>query len=115
MNELDKLRKMLDEAKIPYENYQELHRFPDFVPPAWNLYGEAGKWERNQIVYGRNHYAPQFWKFDAIYQYGSYGCDRGFIECWGELGSDNDGEPRVMTAEEAFAIIFKDYTENDNE
>lgn len=106
MNELDKLRKMLDDAKIPYENYQELHWSPELV-----RYGEAGRWSRNQIVYGRNGDDPQFWKFDAIFQFGSYGCGHGLIECWGELGSDNDGEPRVMTAEEAFAIIFKDYTE----
>lgn len=111
MNELDKLRKMLDEAKIPYENYQELHRFPEFVPHAVDLYGEAGQWSRNQIVYGRNGEDPQFWKFDAICQFGSWGCGKGLIECWGELGGDNGGDPRVMTAEEAFAIIFKDYTE----
>lgn len=109
MNELDKLREMLDKAGIPYETFQQAHERPEYVPYAKDLYGEAGQWALNQVVYGRNGEDPQFWKFDAICQFGSYGCGKGLIECWGELGSDADGEPRVLTAVEAFAIISKDY------
>lgn len=103
MNALDKLREMLNEAKIPYESYQE----------AWSelLYGwdgsEGAQWQRNQIIYGRHD--EHEWKFDAVFQYGSWGREKNCVESYGELGVDEDGNPRVMSAETAFAIIKEDW------
>ena len=51
------------------------------------------------------------WLFDGVCQYGSYGAKNGMIEAYGELGHDASGNPQVMTAEEAFAIIKADWDE----
>ena len=109
MNELDKLRKMLRDADIPFEDYQEReHLYSEaLLDSIMRLGPEANRYSRNQIIYGRNSEDGMYWKFDAIYQYGSLG--DGFIETYGELGVDSDGEPRVMTAEEAFKIIKSDW------
>lgn len=105
MNELDKLRKMLDEAKIPYESYQkEWGR----DKPLINWSGEAGKYEKNQVIYGR-YDGGLGWKIDGICQWGSYGAKQGMIETYSDLGVDEDGEPMVMTAQEVFDIIKKDW------
>ena len=50
MNELDKLRKMLDDAKIPYKSYQ--NPWGGDISSLDNWYGEAGKYARNQVIYG---------------------------------------------------------------
>ena len=102
MNELDKLRKMLDDAKIPYESYQKIW---DDMPP-YNTDGEVGKYARNQVKYGV--YDRQ-WKLDGICQWGSYGAEEGLIETYGPLGVDENGEPMVMTAQEVFDIIKADW------
>lgn len=105
MNALDMLRKMLDEAKIPYESYQE--KWSDKWQYAWDK-SEGAQWRRNQIIYGRH--GKNEWKLDAIFQYGSWGREENCIETCGELGVDEDGTtPRVMSAEEAFAIIKEDW------
>ena len=112
MNELDKLRKMLRDADIPFEDYQEQKPFysESAVLNSIEMYGpEASRHSRNQIIYGRNSEDRMYWKFDAIYQCGSYGAKEGLLETYGELGVDSDGEPRVMTAEEAFEIIKSDW------
>lgn len=100
MNALDNLREMLNEAKIPYESYQE--EWPDEQDKS-----EGAQWERNQIIYGK--YSKIEWKFDAIFQYGSWGREKNLVETYGELGVDEDGNPRVMSAEEAFSIIKEDW------
>ncbi len=112
MNALDRLRKMLNEAKIPYESYQE--KWPDGLQLlyGWDK-GEGAQWQRNQIVYGRNN--QDGWKFDAIFQYGSWGREKNLVETYGELGVDQDGNPRVMSAETAFYIIKKDWNKMNKE
>ncbi|MCR4622652.1 MAG: hypothetical protein K5663_11285 [Clostridiales bacterium] len=105
--EIDKLRKLLDEAGIPYESVI----VPETLEPEIHkkLYGEAGKFRRNQVIYGRNPKEPVLVKFDAIWQCGSYGAAQGLIETYHELGVDSKGNPRVMTAQEAFEIIKADW------
>ena len=116
MNELDKLRIMLEEAEIPYENRIELNTlFNKYVSIYLKVSGSAAHFSRNQIIYGRIPNTRNDWKFDGICQYGSYGADEGMIETYGSLGSDEEGQPRVMTAAEAFEIIKKDYEESKNE
>ena len=108
-NELDKLREMLTEAKIPYEDCYEEHdevtkKFMREHPDYASSWGEIGKkWRRNQVVYGGKT-ALNRWKWDGICQWGSYGASDGMIESYGELG-EKDGSPQVVTAEEAFAVI----------
>lgn len=112
MNALYMLRKMLDEAKIPYESYQEKwSELPH--QEAWSelLYtwdgGEGTQWLRNQIIYGR--YGEHDWKLDAIFQYGSWGREDNCVETYGDLGVDEYGDPRAMSAEEVFTIIKEDW------
>lgn len=109
MNALDMLRKMLDEAKIPYESYQEA--WSDKWQYAWDK-SEGAQWQRNQIIYGRygeGRYGEHDWKLDAIFQYGSWGRKDNCVETYGDLGVDEYGDPRVMSAEEVFNIIKKDW------
>lgn len=101
MNEIDKLRHMLDEAHIPYESIIEEFDI-GFIP---YVECKADNYRRNQIIYGRT---SNSWKLDAIWQYGSYGRKEGLLETYGELGS-KDGDPMVMNALEAFRIISEDW------
>lgn len=108
MNELDKLRKMLDEANIPYESFCITHeemkrKYPEWVLPMVEC--EADRYFKNQIVYGRKEYNNR-WLFDAIFKNGSYGRFENLLETYGKYGH-KDGHPMVMSAEEAFAIISK--------
>lgn len=106
MNVIDKLREMLDTAGIPYESYiNEVNEDTLLLQPKEC---EANRYMRNQIVYGRDKETGG-WKFDAIYQIGSYGRTENKVETYGELGIDEDGEPMVMSAEEAFKIIADDF------
>lgn len=113
MNAIDRLRKMLDEANIPYESYCETYEdrlkdyvFDDLKP---TIECEADNYCRNQIIVGRNKSTKTrtSWLFDAIYQYGSCGRHEDMLETYGEFGSDDNGEPNVMTPQEAFNIIKK--------
>lgn len=124
MNELDKLRKMLDEAKIPYESYQE--EWVGYMPP-YNFSGEAGKYRKNQVIYGKydiperyqdiynDEYNIYDWKIDGICHYGSHEAEKGLIETYGDLGTDENGEPMVMTAQEVFDIIKADWEEENKQ
>lgn len=115
MNELDKLREMLTKAGIPYEDKIEpvdkiTNELMTKHPESVEYYGEARKWRRNQVIYGRTGHNK--WKWDGIWQYGSYGAADGMIESYGELGVDEQHNPKVVTAEEAFAVIKADYEGN---
>ena len=104
MNVIDKLREMLDTAGIPYESYiKEVDE--DIVQ---HPICEADRYMRNQIIYGRDTETGH-WKFDAIFHWGSFGRTENKVETYGELGVDEDGEPMVMSAEEAFRIIADDF------
>ena len=103
MNVMDKLREMLDTAGIPYES-----NITKVNENILSIEREAERYMRNQIVYGRDKETGN-WKFDAIYQIGSYGRTENKVETYGELGTDEDGEPMVMSAEEAFKIIADDF------
>ena len=112
-NELDKLRQMLKYAQIPFEDVRELWTIEGITNSMIHLHGECGKYRRNQIIYGAYHGKHENircnWKFDAICQAGSYGAREGLIETYGDLGCDKKGQPRVMTAKEAFEIIKADW------
>ena len=103
MNVIDKLREMLDTADIPYGSCIEMNE--NILQP---IVCEADRYIRNQIIYGRDK-ETKFWKFDAIYQWGSFGRTKNKVETYGPLGTDEEGEPMVMTAEEAFKIIADDF------
>lgn len=108
MNAIDRLRKMLDEANIPYESYCTTHKDMEKKYADWGMPDEeceADKYFRNQIVIGRNMSTIASWLFDAIYQYGSYGRHADMLETYGEFGSDESGDPDIMTAQEAFDVI----------
>ena len=110
-NELDKLRIMLREANIPFEDIQQKFA-PELIQHYDTEYnrlrfGDNWIWDRNQIVYAPDGYRLM----DGICQYGSYGSKEGLIETYYELGWDEHGNPQVMTAEEAFAIIKEDWEE----
>lgn len=114
MNELDKLRYMLDEAEIPYESFREIYadtgKIPEFMDYRKSHYGEAGIYSRNQVCYyGAKKDEERGWKIDGICQFGSYGAEDGLIETYGDLGVDSDGEPRIMTANQMFEIIKNDW------
>lgn len=114
MAEIDKLRLMLKEAEIPFESFVE--DMPEELRKMrmWGEhdYGMAAQYDRNQIIYGRDPENIHSWRFDAIWQYGSYGAKKGLIETYGPLGCDKQHNPRVMTAKEAFKIIKKDWEEH---
>jgi hypothetical protein len=106
MNPIDKLRKMLDEANIPYEN--NIKAFPPEYKMI-DIFGEPGKYLNNQVVFGRGLSVVDEWLFDAIWQAGSYGAENGLLETYGELGKQRNGEPDTMTPEEAFDVIKKKF------
>ena len=103
--EMKKLIKMLLEARIPFEHIVQ-YSFSEFMKDNIEMFGEAGRYMRNQI----NYYRPDGTiVFDCILQGGSCGCENGLLETYHELGVDEEGNPKVMTAEEAFEIIKKDW------
>jgi hypothetical protein len=54
-------------------------------------------------------------KLDGICQLGSYGCAKGLIETYGELGTDAEGDPLVLTADEVFQIIKEDWERSNDD
>ncbi len=105
-NELDKLRAMLDEAEIPYDSIQE--EWEDSIKASFpDYYKGNNRFKRNQIIYGA---APDLhkWRLDGVCQMGSYGAEQGLIETYGSLGTDAEGDPLVLRAEDVFEIIKED-------
>jgi len=110
MDPIKQLHEMLEKENIPHKYIvQKINRELDL----WdiNMYGERAKYIRNQIIYPN---MGDDCKFDAIWQYGSYGVDNQ-VNTYHELGCNEDGDPRIMTVGEAFAIIFEDWTKNKEE
>lgn len=109
IGEMIKLIVRLREAKIPFEHivvYNPHKLMEDDI----KMFGDAGKYLRNQVNYWRPDGSVAF---DCVLQSGSYGCKEGLLETYHELGVDENNSPMVMTAEEAFEIIKKDW-ENQN-
>ena len=99
--EMARLIEMLLKAKIPFEHLVELAYWSEEY-----ITTEAERYQRNQIIY----YRPDGSRvFDVICQGGSYGCECGLLESYGDLGCDERGEPRVIRADEAFEIIKTDW------
>ncbi len=118
--ELDKLRNMLDEEKIPYNSYkklatdkdmikiwddilkreEEIHKLilgPD-VKPKCNV----KKYEINQVIICNETKQISF-----ISHLGSYGWQYGLIEAMAfDISSESNNEPiPYLTSEQAFKIV----------
>ena len=117
MNEIDRLRMMLTDSDIPYESIIQLMDYDEYIKAdkergerykeiSYDWYGEAANYSLNQVIYGRT--ASGKWKFDAIWNKGSFGAKKGLLETYGTLGTER-GEPMTMTANEAFIIIYNDW------
>ena len=104
---IDTLRQKLNAAGIPFESSVEERKYSE---DNFKRYGEAARYMINQIVYGRLD--RENWKVDAIFHYGSYGAKDGLLEVWGSLIGD---EPVVMTVDEVFEIIQKEWRETKTE
>ena len=108
IGEMGRLIEMLLKAMIPFEHVVELaYGSEEYITTCVELYREAGRYHRNQIIYCRPDGSRVF---DVICQGGSYGCECGLLESYGDLGCDSRGEPRIITADEAFEIIQKDWS-----
>lgn len=108
MNPIEQLHNKLDKAGIPH-TYSVVKNPRPIADYERQMYGERAKYMRNQIKYPDS--IEETCEFDAIWQYGSYG-DGDKVETYHELGRDEDGEPMVMSIDEAFDIIYKDWTKN---
>lgn len=107
-NELDKLRWMLELAEIPYESHKE--EWADYVINInKDYYSGNNQFFKNQIIYGIHPDDVHSWELDGICQLGSYGANEGLIETYGPLGTDAEGDPLVLTADEVFQIIKEDW------
>lgn len=107
-NELDKLRYMLDKVRIPYDSIQK--EWPQEVKDTFpEFYKGNNRFIQNQVIYGANNDVTE-WKIDGICQMGSYGANEGLIETYGPLGTDAEGDPLVLRAEDVFQIIKEDWS-----
>ena len=104
MDPIKLLHEMLEKENIPHKYIVEKN---NMELDLWdiNMYGERAKYMRNQIMYPT---LGDDCRFDAIWQYGSCGPDDQ-VETYHELGCSEDGDIRIMTVNEAFAIIFEDW------
>lgn len=105
-NELDKLRAMLDEAQIPYESYKR-EWSPEATVNTPELFAGNERFVHNQVLYGKISLVE--WKIEALCEYGSYGAKYGLIETSGLLGTDAEGDPLVLHADDVFQIIKEDW------
>lgn len=108
MNPIEQLHKKLDSASIPH-SYLVLKNTRPIDDFERRMYGDKAKYMRNQIMYPDS--IDETCKFDAIWQYGACGT-KDQVETYHELGCSEDGDIRVMTADEAFNIIYADWTKN---
>lgn len=107
MDPIKQLHEMLEKENIPHKYIVEKN---NMELDLWdiNMYGERAKYMRNQIMYPT---LGDDCRFDAIWQYGSYGPDDR-VETYHELGCSEDSDIRIMTVNEAFDIIYRDWIKN---
>lgn len=113
-NPIDELDKMLTDAGIPHVKKQ--HKYSEIGIDHSNLVtnpleGPKALYMENQICYPNAYRSEEGCQFDCIWQFGSYGTGKQ-VESYGPLGSDETGEPRIMTINEAFKIISEDWNKN---
>lgn len=97
--EFNKLCKMLDNAKIPYER--------DDDDPNHDFYVKTSILPMRRIKYGRHERACVC---SVIYGYGSYGVEKGLLEIMGLLTPEEEEFDSVigdLTADDVFARIKK--------
>lgn len=85
----------------PKEEIEWLGQFKNYMRPA-DFYRD------NRIMYPNDEDCV----FDAIWCFGSWGKEKGYVETYHELGVDEFGDPDIMTAEAAFKIIFEHWKSN---
>ena len=107
-NELDKLRWLLDEANIPYQSYKE-ELSDKLIEMNSEYYSGNYRYYCNQIIYGIDPDDVHKWKLDGVCQMGSYGARQGLIETYGPLGTDAEGDPLVLNADDVFFLIKEDW------
>lgn len=107
MDPIKQLHEMLEKEDIPHKYIVEPNNMD---LDLWDIdrYGERAKYITNQIAYPT---IGDDCKFDAVWQYGSYGGDNQ-VETYHELGCREDGDVNIMTVGEAFGIIFDDWNKN---
>lgn len=110
-NELDKLRRMLTKAGIPYHSVERRYEEIGLNPPQRR--DEADDYYQNIVAYGL-HYDPEIglnvYTVVAVLHYGSKDRHIGMME----LFIERDGEPLencTMNALQAFDVINEDYKE----
>ena len=105
-NPINKLSEMLSNAGISHVKKQAAR------PNINEHTNERDKWLMNHIFYP-DTYESNRCKFDCCWASYSYGSGEQ-VESYGLLGSDERGEPRIITIEEAYQIIFDDWTKGEN-
>lgn len=105
--EFDKLVKMLDDAKIPYERDDE--------DPNQDYYKLSGNAPMKRIKYGKIPEKPKLCVCSVICGYGSYGGNEGLLEIMGLLTPDEEEVDSVagwLEAEDVFNRIKNHYDSN---
>ena len=91
MREIDKLKIMLEEAKIDFD-YSEERRFGEF--------SEYDRYSRIKIPNKRS------WRVSVIFGYGTYGYDEELLEAWSKTAKDRNEDPDgYLTAEQVFEMV----------
>jgi len=105
--EFDKLVKMLDDAKIPYER--------DDDDPNHDFYKRTGSAPIKRIKYGKFQRKEIGCICSVICGYGTYGGDEGLLEIMGLLTPSEEEQDSVvgyLSAEDVFNRIKNHYDSN---
>lgn len=105
MNEFDKLCKMLDDAKIPYERNDDKNNLSCFG---------VNREPMRRIVYGPDPDKDRVCVCSVICGYGSYGYEEGLLEMMGLLTPEEmecDSVKGWLTADDVFNRIKRHWEE----